>query len=83
MTDEEVAELHDAIIKQDEELRKQVNFPEISNFWGVDRPVLVVRLLCSRPACTAIQMHWPFGSTDALIFQHCVYNSVVAADHHP
>ena len=46
MTDEQVMELHDAIIKQDEELRKQVNFPGIL-MWGAERPVLVIRLLCS------------------------------------
>ncbi len=63
MTNEEVMELHDAIIKQDEELRKQVNFPK----------VLVVGsgLPCS---CAPLAVWLPsmHGGSDALAFQHCV-----------
>lgn len=51
-------ELHDAIIKQDEELRKQVKFW----LWGVVCPVPVLHMLCGCPACTAVQMHWPFSA---------------------
>ena len=65
-------ELHDAIIKQDEELRKQVNFPDLS-FVGSGSPCS-----CALLALRSASMHgdsdaWPSGTSDALAFQSCLY----------